>query len=200
MIVAIGTRREPKIEAVRTVCHRLAETYPQFAVRKLISRDVHSDTAETPVTLRHLTNGARNRVVNLKRRLTEEHQEADLYIGLEGGIHTLHTPEGERAFLQSWVYAEHHGQGWYGSSGNLPLPDILAKAVLHHGQSLGAVIDEFAGKSGIRDDEGTYGILTDMQITRRASFETALLSALAPIYNRKAYADTPDQTTEGPPQ
>jgi len=188
MIVAIGTRREPKLQAVYAVFERLGKDYPGFRVEAYHPRDVSSDTVETPITTQHLIAGAKNRVTNLKNRLREEHISADLFLGLEGGIHAFETPDGERSFLQSWVYAEMDNQGWYGSSGNLPLPSSLEDAVLENQRSLGDAIDVFAGKSGIRDDEGTFGILTAMRITRQQSFETALLSALAPLYNRNTYS------------
>ncbi len=187
MIVAVGSQREPKVEAVRNVFTTLSQKYPDFHLDKMYDRDIPSGTLETPSHIRHLMDGSYNRVQALRRQLALENLHADLYIGLEGGVHQIMANGKSRVFLQSWVYVAFEEQGFYGSSGNLPLPDSIADAIYSRQRSLGKVIDEFSGKTGVRDNEGTFGILTGAQITRRQSFEIALLSALAPIYNRKIY-------------
>jgi len=183
MIVAVGTLREPKIEAVRSVFAQLGSKYPVFQNAEILARDVDSGTLETPVRIHHLMEGALNRVRNLCEIFHRENREADIFIGLEGGVHKID----DGAFLQSWVYIVAEGYSGYGSSGNLPLPETIVRALYEENRSLGKVIDEFAGKTGIRDNQGTFGILTDMFITRKQSFETALFAGLAPIYNSATY-------------
>lgn len=183
MIVAVGSLREPKIAAVRSVCEQLGLRHSVFRNTEILSRDVDSGTRETPVRIQHLMEGAYNRVHNLRHTLLQENVRADIFIGLEGGVHKIV----DTAFLQSWVYVESGDYKGYGSSANLPLPETIIEALYQDHRSLGKVIDEFAGKSGVRDNEGTFGILSDMFITRKQSFETALFAALAPIYNSDTY-------------
>lgn len=187
MIVAVGSQRAPKVEAVQNVFTALKQQHADFHLEHLYDRDVPSGTKETPSHIRHLMDGAYNRVQALRRQLALENTHADLYIGLEGGIHQIMAHGKSHVFLQSWVYVAYEDDGFYGSSGNLPLPESIAEAIYARQRSLGKVIDEFSGKTGVRDNEGTFGILTEEHITRRQSFETALFSALAPIYNRKMY-------------
>lgn len=183
MIVAVGSLREPKIDAVESVFKQLGERYSAFQNPEILARDVDSGTRETPVRIQHLMEGANNRVHNLRNTLHHEGLNADIFIGLEGGVHRI----GDAAYLQSWVYVESGDYAGYGSSANLPLPEAIVRALYEDHQSLCKVIDEFAGKSGIRDNEGTFGILSDMYITRKQSFETALFAALAPVYNAGTY-------------
>jgi len=187
MIVAMGSQRAPKVEAVKNVFAVLAKKHPDFHLEELYDRDVPSGTKETPSHIRHLIDGAYNRVQALRRQLALENKHADLYIGLEGGVHQIMANGKSHVFLQSWVYVAYEDDGFYGSSGNLPLPESISEAIYAKQQSLGKVIDEFSGKTGVRDNEGTFGILTEEHITRRQSFEMALFSALAPVYNRTTY-------------
>lgn len=184
MIVAVGTKRIPKIDAVQSVFRQLAQKYPAYQDISLVSRDVASGTRETPVRIQHLMDGASHRVYNLRIQLEEEQIHGDIFIGLEGGVHKLES----HAFLQSWVYVESNDYSGYGSSANIPLPRAITRALYEDDRSLGTVIDEFTGKSGVRDNEGTFGILSDMFIQRKQSFETALYAALAPVYNSKIYS------------
>jgi len=187
MIVAVGSQRAPKVEAVQNVFTVLEQQHADFHLEQLYDRDVPSGTKETPSHIRHLMDGAYNRVQALRRQLALENKHIDLYIGLEGGVHQIMAHGKSHIFLQSWVYVAYEDDGFYASSGNLPLPESIAEAIYTRQRSLGKVIDEFSGKTGVRDNEGTFGVLTEEHITRRQSFETALFSALAPIYNRKMY-------------
>ena len=187
MIVAVGTKRRPKLEAVKSVFTEIGTRHPEFTIDELLARDVPSGTRETPFSLDHLIEGSYNRVQALREQLRSENLQADILLGLEGGVHKLSAGGCSHAFLQSWVYVEYQDEGYFGSSGNLPLPKSITEAVFQHRRSLGNVIDEFSGKSRVRDQEGTFGILTEERITRQQSFETALLSALTPLYNRRMY-------------
>jgi len=87
--------------------------------------------------------------------------------------------------LQSWAYVtDGNGPGSFGQSGSVMLPEPLARQVVDEGVELSQAIDEYAGKRGIRDAEGAWGILTDGLITRRDAFRIAVISAFAPFLNR----------------
>ncbi len=187
MIVAVGSERTPKIEAVEAVFRELSTRNTAFKISYLISRSVNSETMETPLSTDHLISGAFNRVLNLQKELSREEVAADIYIGMEGGLHQVKHHSGTSTFLQSWVYASNGNNGYFGSSGNLPVPDSVTSSVYKDGESLGSVIDTFTGKAGVRDNEGSFGVFTQNYITRSQSFQTALFAALAPFYNYKYY-------------
>ena len=190
MIVAVGSKRTPKIKAVESAFREIASRNAAFQITQLLCRDVDSRTLETPISIEHLTEGAFNRVKNLQTTFREESISADIFIGMEGGLHQVSHTSGTHSFLQSWVYASDGTTGHFGSSANLPLPDSITDQVYSHGQSLGQVIDKFSGKVGVRNHEGSFGILTENHITRAQSFQTALLTALAPYYNREFYENS----------
>jgi non-canonical (house-cleaning) NTP pyrophosphatase len=133
--------------------------------------------------------GARNRSQQLLNVLGQAGIEADLYVGLEGGLHVHNLDSGRIVLLRGWAYATDAkgGAGSFGSSPSIQVPSQIAWAVLDQGLDLGDVIDGFSGRVDVRSNEGTWGILTGDLITRRRSFELAVVAALAPYYNSALY-------------
>lgn len=168
MRVAVGTRRGPKVDALRAT---LAEIDPQrnWEIEALA---VESGVRETPLSREETRLGARRRVENLITQV-----RAELYVGMEGG---LEASDGE-AWLENWAYASDGERGYFGSGGAVPLPPAIVEEVLGKGRSLAEVIDELAGRADIRSQEGTWGILTRNLVTRRHAFRDALVNALAPF-------------------
>ena len=78
-------------------------------------------------------------------------------------------------------------RGYFGRSGAVELPEALAVEVVDNQVELAEAIDRFAGKSGIRDSGGAWGILSGGLITRREAFRLALIAAFAPFYNADSY-------------
>jgi len=134
--------------------------------------------------------GARNRAERLAMILDQEGVRADLYIGLEGGLHVQNLDSGRIALLRGWAYVSDgtDRNGSFGSSPSIQVPADIAGPVLDGGLDLSDVIDQFSGRCDVRSNEGTWGILTGDLITRRRSFEMALVAALAPFYNHRLYS------------
>ena len=169
MRVAAGTRREPKLAALRAT---LAEIQPHGDWR-IEAFEAPSGVRETPRDQEETRLGARRRV----EFLIERHPGFDLYVGMEGG---LETGDGH-AWLQNWAYASDGLRGYFGSGGAVPLPPAIVEAVLGEGRSLAEVIDQIAGRADVRSQEGTWGVLTRNLITRQHTFRDALVNALAPF-------------------
>lgn len=192
MIVAIGSTRGPKVEAVRRALTILKERFPGFlgSDLRLIARSVPSGTASTPLSSAELMEGARRRAHGLFETLSGEAMVPALSIGLEGGLRS--ESYGRRSepvvSLEAWAYATDGVQGFFGSSGCLPLPDDLVRTVIEDGVDLGPAADEFYGQQDVAGRQGTFGILTAELVTREEAFVRALLHALAPFYNASAYA------------
>jgi len=122
--------------------------------------------------------------------LSEEGTVPALSIGLEGGLRS-DTPEGADepvVSLEAWAYATDGVNGFFGSSGCLPLPGELVRAVIENGEDLGPAADELYGQQDVAGRQGTFGVLTAELVTREEAFVRALLHALAPFYNASAYA------------
>ena len=190
MKVGVASTRKPKTEAVLAAAQAISTLgLPGWATVELIARDVDSGVAATPTSDEELMIGARNRTEQLRRMLDREGIGADLYIGLEGGLH-VHCLNSRRVvFLRGWAYAtsDKCGVGSFGSSPSIEVPADIAECVLDRGRDLGDVIDEFSGRHDVRSNEGTWGILTGDLITRRRSFEIATIAALAAFYNSDIY-------------
>jgi len=183
--VAIGTERKAKVDAVMAALRSIVELGISGWERiDLITRRTESRVAATPVGDPDLMRGARSRVEDLFSQLTSEGIAADLYLGLEGGLHVEHLAGKRLVFLRGWVYArDARGVGCFGCSPSIEVPAEIAESVLDRAEDLGDVIDRFSGRIDVRSNEGTWGVLTRDLITRSRSFETATLAALAPYYN-----------------
>jgi non-canonical (house-cleaning) NTP pyrophosphatase len=188
-LVAVGTTRGPKLRAVERVILDLRRRFPGFLPGALAiePRRVASGVAETPRTTTEAMNGARRRAVEAFAVLRAEGREPILAIGLEGGV-AVEPVEDGGAFLQSWAYVSDGRIGRFGSSGSIPIPAELEAAVMDRGESLGSAADLFFQRREIAANEGTFGALTLMMVSREEAFARSLLHALAPFYNELAYS------------
>ncbi len=187
MIIAIGSTRKPKVEAVKSIFRHLAdELLPQGD--RMDFRPVAADSGigAMPLSLHELMQGARNRALDARRKI--QNAETSFSVGLEGGFFRTEAAASEPGyFLQSWVYVWSEGGGSFGCSAAVPVPQAVVRAVVEGGVELGEVIDDFAGKVGVRDHGGAFEVFTAGRIHRKQSYEMALICALAPFYNRRLY-------------
>ena len=187
MIVALGSARAAKIMAVRAACARVAAADAGWARAEIVARPVESGVPRMPLTEMQLMRGARQRADAVRALLEPEGLRADLYVGLEGGFHSV-TFEGRRhTFLQGWAYATDGARGCFGAAPAVTVPPEIAARVERTGRELGEVMDEVAGEHDVRSRQGAWGVLSRGLLTRAMSFETALLAALAPFYNEALY-------------
>ncbi len=186
--VAIGSLRPPKLEAVREVMSQVAPLLGHRPGRiNYIAREVESGVSEVPLSIHEIRRGARNRAEAVRKLVESEFGPVDFAIGLEGGLFILSTARIERVHLQSWAFAERGGLGHYGSSMSMPVPPAVTRAVIEKKEDLSAVIDRYAGRSGVRNQDGAFGVLSRGFLNRQQAFELALYAALAPFYNEKLY-------------
>ena len=173
--------------AVRACVVRLAEIDPAWSEANVVARPVATNTPAMPLTDWELMQGARERALAVRDLLRGQRLEAEIYVGLEGGFHSI-SVEGEwHTFLRGWAFATDGERGAFGSSPSITVPDTLAKKVIEGRRELGLVIEEVSGKRDIRSREGAWGVLSRDLVTRSMSFELALIAAFAPFYNRELY-------------
>jgi inosine/xanthosine triphosphatase len=150
---------------------------------ELLGIEVPSGVRHTPLSREDTMLGARQRAEALLRMAREKHEHWNFFVGLEGGIDIVNAGVDRLVLLQNWAYVtDGNGFGSFGQSGSVMLPELLARQVVEEGVELSQAIDEFAGKRGIRDREGAWGILTDGLITRRDAFRIAVINAFAPFF------------------
>jgi inosine/xanthosine triphosphatase len=200
--IAIGSKRGPKLNAVREALEAFSTTLSPGTEFELVGLEVGSGVSHTPASREELMRGARQRAEALMRVARESGGSWQYFVGLEGGLDVVHEsassnaelPPGgppqdshRRVFLESWAYVSDGAQGYYGRSGGIELPESLAHEVLENGVELAVAIDRFAGAIGIRDAQGAWGVLSGNFITRQEAFRVAVVAAFAPFYNRNMY-------------
>jgi non-canonical (house-cleaning) NTP pyrophosphatase len=190
MRIAIGSTREAKVAAVRDAWEVVGPRLVAFNDEPLtfLSYDVRKSSRELGLTLADLMEGARSRVENLTLQLKRERQDADFYVGLEGGFHVVDTHGPRRqVFLESWAYVSDGHAGSFGHGGGLYIPNKLADPIIDRGIEMGIIIDRLAGAQTSASPGGIWAMLTDDLLSRKQSFVIALICAFAPFYNPQGY-------------
>jgi inosine/xanthosine triphosphatase len=189
--IALGSDRAAKIMALRASIARVAEIDSLWRDATVVARSVKTDAPAMPLTDWELMSGARQRARAVRRILTEQSLDADLYVGLEGGFHSI-SVEGEwHTFLRGWAFVTDGERGSFGMSPSIEVPPEIVKNVIEGKRELGLVIDEVAGVRDARSRQGAWGLLSKDLLTRSMSFESALIAAFAPFYNPALYSPTP---------
>ena len=187
--IALGSDRAAKIMALRASIARVAVIDASWAEATVLARAVETTVPAMPMNDWELMQGARERALAVRDQLRAQRREADIYVGLEGGFHSI-SIEGEwHTFLRGWAYASDGKNGTFGATPSISVPVSLAKKVIEGRRELGLVIDEIAGIKDVRSRQGAWGVLSRDLVTRAMSFELALIAAFAPFYNRAMYTD-----------
>lgn len=193
--IALGSDRAAKIMAVRAGIARVAKLEPAWAEIKLVARKVETSVPAMPLTDWELMKGARERALAVCELLKRQRLEADLYVGLEGGFHSISVDGEWHTFLRGWAYVADgttdsvtgHARGYFGATPSISVPESIKNSVIEGKHELGLVIDEVAGVRDVRSRQGAWGVLSRDLITRSLSFELALIAAFAPFYNPALY-------------
>ena len=189
--IALGSDRAAKIMAVRAAIARIAQIDSGWRDATVVARPVETSAPAMPLTDWELMSGARERALVVRDLLIKQKLETDLYVGLEGGFHSISVDGEWHTFLRGWAYATDGQRGSFGMSPSITVPEAIVKDVISGKRELGIVIDEVAGARDVRSKQGAWGILSRDLLTRSMSFEAALIAAFAPFYNRKLYAESP---------
>lgn len=190
MRIAIGSTRQPKVEAVKEAWKVFSDQIITDPDEKAVflSYNVTNGAPAMPLSVSDLMEGARGRAENLILQLKREKTEADFYIGLEGGFNVIESQGPRRkTFLESWVYVSDGYRGFFGHGGGLFIPPAIADPVIDRGIELGIVMDRVVSHTEDRLNQGTWGVLTRDLLTRKQSFVIALIAAFAPFYHPDPY-------------
>jgi inosine/xanthosine triphosphatase len=187
MIIALGSDRAAKVNAVRDCAVRIATVDDAWLHTEVLARAVEITVPAMPLSDNELMAGAQERAEAVRQALRSEGTSADLYVGLEGGFHSLQVNGRWHTFLRGWAYVMDAERGYFGASPSVTVPSSLARRVIDGGLELGQVIDEVAGEHDVRSRQGAWGVFSRDLLTRSMSFEAALIAAFAPFYNVKLY-------------
>ena len=186
--IALGSDRAAKIMAVRASVARVAAVDPDWANVNVVARRVETSAPAMPLTDWQLMEGARERALAVRDSLRSRRLEADIYVGLEGGFHSISIGGEWHTFLRGWAYATDGERSAFGGAPSISVPAEIVKSVVQGRRELGVVIDEVTGGRDIKSKQGAWGVLSRDLVTRSMSFELALIAAFAPFYNPKFYS------------
>ena len=171
--VAVGSRNPVKGAAVRAVLARVA---PSAVIEAVAAA---SGVPDQPFGDAETIAGARTRA-----RAAREATDADLGVGLEGGV--VDGPEGMRTC--AWcVVVDRDGREGVGGSLAMPLPEAVAR-MIRDGMELGHAMDALVAADGTKYGAGAVGILTAGQIDRQGAYEVLVTYAMAPFLRGELYA------------
>src|SRR6266581_4392467 len=186
--IALGSDRAAKIMAVRATIARIGAIDSVWRDANVVARAVQTNGPAMPLTDWELMKGARDRAWAVFEVLREQSLAADLYVGLEGGFHSISIDGEWHTFLRGWAYSTDGERGSFGMSPSIEVPEAIVKNVIEGRRELGLVIDEVAGMRDVRSRQGAWGVLSRDLLTRSMSFEAALIAAFAPFYNSELYS------------
>ncbi|MBX3173827.1 MAG: inosine/xanthosine triphosphatase [Gemmatimonadaceae bacterium] len=171
--VAVGSANPVKVAATQAV---LAWAAPGASAE---ARPVPSGVPDQPFGDEQTIAGARERA-----RRAREAADADLGVGLEGGV--VDGRGGMRTC--AWCVVVHRdGREGVGGSLAMPLPDAVAR-MIREGEELGHAMDRLVAERGTKHGKGAVGILTAGRIDRQAAYEVLVTYALAPFVTPALYA------------
>ena len=173
--------------AVRGAMARVATIDAAWGEAKLVARPVTTNAPAMPLTDWELMQGARERALAVCALLEQQKLTADLYVGLEGGFHSISIDGEWHTFLRGWAYVTDGERGSFGATPSISVPEKIKNSVIEGRRELGLVMDEFAGARDVRSRQGAWGVLSRDLVTRSLSFELALIAAFAPFYNAGMY-------------
>src|SRR5215475_7232772 len=140
--IALGSDRASKIMAVRASVARVATIDPDWANANVVARRVEVSVPSMPLTDWQLMQGAREGAFAAQEALKARRLQADIYVGLEGGFHSI-SIEGEwHTFLRGWAYAtDGADKGAFGAAPSIAVPADIVKSVVEGRKELGVIID-----------------------------------------------------------
>ncbi len=137
-----------------------------------------SGVSDQPLTDKETLIGARNRVDEARRMITD----ADFWIGIEGGIQSM--DNGLAAF--AWIVVSSAGKYGEARTGTFLLPEKVSHLVAG-GLELGAANDLVFNASNSKQKNGAVGLLTHDAVDRLELYRQAVILALIPFVNPDLY-------------
>ncbi|WP_116474008.1 inosine/xanthosine triphosphatase [Zobellella maritima] len=185
MKIIIASQNPAKIAAAQQALDRL---FPAVST-SITGVAVPSGVSAQPFSDEETRLGACNRA----RAAQQACPDADLWIGMEGGVARLHRQ------LQTFAWIQVLGQGLDNGarSASLTLPSFVADA-LEQGEELGDAMDRLFRLTNCKQAGGAIGVLTQNALSRTQVYRDTLILALAPLLNPAPYAVPARQTNPGP--
>lgn len=174
MKVIVASLNPAKIDAARLA---LARAFPDHPCQ-ISGVAVASGVAEQPMSDSETYQGARQRALAARIAIPD----ADLWIGMEGGIEQY----AQHSMTFAWIQILGAELDNASRSASLTLPPFVAQAVAE-GEELGHAMDRLFSLNNCKQQGGAIGVLTKNLLDRRRVYCDTLLLALAPWLNPQLY-------------
>ncbi|HKS72117.1 MAG TPA: DUF84 family protein, partial [Terriglobales bacterium] len=103
IIVAVGSTRRPKLNAVWEAVSVFGPTLDPNSQFEVIGVEAESGVRHTPLTRADIMAGARNRAEALAKKASGENTPWEYFVGLEGGLDVVTIGGLRRVFLENWA-------------------------------------------------------------------------------------------------
>ena len=174
--VVVGSTNPVKLAAVRAVIARVAPNATVHAI------EVVSGVPDQPWGDDETRRGALERA----KRALESDEEADIGVGLEGGV-VMEADDAVRTC--AWAASvSRDGRHGIGGSMAMQLPPKVV-ALLKAGVELGHAMDSVAKLVDTKRRSGAVGILTGGLIDRQRAYEPLITYSLSPFLASDFYSD-----------
>lgn len=166
---------------VQAVLKGFQEMFPeeQFTASSIrVDSGVHAQPSSNEETLA----GALNRAKEAIKQINE----ADYWVGIEGGIENL----GGEISVFAWIIIKSQELIGKSRTASFLLPPNISE-LLNQGQELSVANDTVFGTQNISQGIGTIGILTGDVLSRLDVYTHGVLLALVPFKNTELYSQAP---------
>ncbi|HEY8108947.1 MAG TPA: inosine/xanthosine triphosphatase [Patescibacteria group bacterium] len=180
--IVVGSTNPVKVDATRQAFEAV---WPKerFTVEGV---KVDSGVSDQPMSFEETIRGAKNRA-----RAAMLLKQTDFAVGLEAGADKM--PAGW--FETGWcAVLDADGTFGVGSSPVIAMGGPVMDRILE-GKELGDVIDDMTARSGVKHQEGFFGIMTNGAVTRTDAFRIGIIFALARFAQPEFFAE-PSAHTE----
>jgi len=164
MRIIVGSSNPVKIDSVEEAFKKY------FPNSEVVGTEIDSGVSEQPMSELETINGARQRA----HTALKSDPGARYGVGIEGGVTEV---EG-KMFECAWVTIVDRA-GTEGLAGGLyfELPDKIASEIRKGGE-LGPLMDQFTGKTNVKQGSGAIGIFTKGELDRKSAYVQIVLSGL----------------------
>ena len=188
--VAVGTKNPAKLLAVGAA---FAKAFPKTEW-EIVGYPVESGVSHQPESDTECLIGAKNRA---DRAMEASEKIAQYSVGLEGGLHRIM----EYRFDCGWAFVRaNDGRFGMGSGGSMLLPPAIAD-VVDAGYEVSVGVDRLFGQENSKHGIGLGGFITNGLYPLQEEYSTAIVIALAPFINPRAYergGSAWDRAQDGP--
>src|ERR1700677_720316 len=118
ILVAVGSTRRPKLNAVREALDVIGPKLNANFQFEIAALDVPSGVGHTPLSSEEMMGGARGRAEEMVRIGAQRNEPWKYFVGLEGGLEIIEERKRRMVFLENWAYVTDGSErGAYGQSG-----------------------------------------------------------------------------------